>query len=250
LDLWLGKLESTNTLGEQLDRQLEQAEQQAQQLHGGSAALKHGAERVGELGIHVGRDLDEGKLEFESALQASEYVKKKILQAREVLLNLSEKSKNEELVAHGKAAGLRGFMQTMQNHAKAARARAQQLTEQAEEFAKQAEEGNAGGDAEEEGKEEAPRGPRMAGEHPGRSTLAERRAEAGVAKAKAEAAKGNGASESPGADEVETKVAKKTTKKATKKAKKVAKKKVAKRAKQPSNPEGGDGKMPWQGAEG
>lgn len=189
LDLWLGKLEVTNELGEQLDKQLQQAESTAQQLHGGSLALKAGAEKVGELGIHVTRDLEEGKLEFESALKASEYIHRKIIQAREVLLNLAEKSKADELVAHGKAAGLRGFMQTMQNHAKAAKARSQQLIAQAEELAKALEEQptEESASAPEPEAADRPRG-RMSGQHPGRSPLDERRAEAAKARAEAEAA--------------------------------------------------------------
>lgn len=195
LDLWLGKLEVTNELGEQLDKTLQRAESQAQQLHGGAAALKAGAEKVGALGVHVDRDLEEGKLDFDNALQAAEYIKKKIIQARECLLNLSEKSKSDELVAHGKVAGLREFMNTMQNHAKAARSRSEQLIAQAEELAKELEGGT-------ESKDESPPGERrrgrMAGQHPGRSPLDERRAEA--AKARAEAAKAEETAEDEIAD--------------------------------------------------
>lgn len=173
LDSWLGKLEVTNELGEKLDGDLQRAEQVAQHLHGGAAALKSGAEKIGELGTHVSRDLEEGLLEFETPLKAAEYTRKYLTRAREVLLNLAEKSKNEELVAHGKAAGLRVFMGTLQNHAKAAKARTEQLLAAAEEVQKAEE------SSEKEPDDDAPRRGRvrLPGEHPGRSSLDARRAQ-------------------------------------------------------------------------
>ena len=177
LEGFLGKLEVTNEIGEALDKQRQQAEDQAQQLLGGSAALKAGAAKVGELGVHVDRDLDEGKLQFENELAAVAYVKTYLRRAGEVLLNLAEKSKNEELVAHGRAAALRNSLEIVGRHCKSAKARAEQLVAQAEET-----EALAKGEPV-ESVEEGPRGARMPGERPGPSSLDERRAEARAAAA-------------------------------------------------------------------
>ena len=176
LEGFLGKLEVTNEIGEALDKQRQQVEDQAQQLLGGSAALKAGAAKVGALGEHISKDLEEGKLQFGTELEVAAYAKEWLSRAGEVLLNLAEKSKSEELVAHGKAAAIRSSMEVVGRHCKAAKARAEQLVAQAEEA-----EARAKGDAEptEEPVEDGPRGrARMPGERPGPSPLDDRRAQA------------------------------------------------------------------------
>ncbi len=179
LQVFIGKLEVTNEIGETLDKQLQLAENATQQLSGGSAAFKVGAEKVGALGVHVDKDLEEGKLAFASELEASAYIKKYIIRASEVLLNLAEKSKNEELVAHGRVAAIKESMEVVKKHAFAAKSRAEQIVAAQEEMAKLA--------ADPDKLAEDDRGARMPGQHPGRSSLDERRAERDAAKAQAAA---------------------------------------------------------------
>jgi hypothetical protein len=175
LEGFLGKLEVTNEIGEALDKQRQRAEDQAQQLLGGSMALKAGALKVSELGKHVDKDLDEGNLQFGSELEFASYVKTYLRKAGEVLLNLAERSKSEELVAHGKAAAHRESLELIGRHCKSAKARADQLVAAAEALANP---------EQAEAPEEGPRGgARMPGERPGPSTLNERRAEARAASA-------------------------------------------------------------------
>ena len=173
LDAFLGKMAVTNEIGEQLDKQLEQANNQAQQFFGGSAALKVGANKVSALGEHVDKDLEEGKLLVTTELEVAALIKKYLLRANEVLLNLAEKSKSEELVANGKVVAIRQNLELVQRHCVAAKSRAEQLMAAAEERRKAAEESPTG---EEPVAEDRHR--RVAGTHPGRSSLDERRAEA------------------------------------------------------------------------
>jgi len=208
LDGFLGKLEVTNEIGEALDKQLQHAEDQAQQLFGGCAALKIGANKVSGLGEHVSKDLEEGKLQFASELEAAEYVKTYLRRASDVLLNLAERSKSDELVAHGKASAIRNTMEMVGRHCKSAKARAEQLVAAAQEA-----EALAKGE-DPEPSEDTPRGPRTpraSGERPGPSPLDERRAEAAAERAK----KGTEAPSKPQA--AKKKVAKKKTKKVAKK---------------------------------
>jgi hypothetical protein len=167
---FLGKLEVTNEIGELLDKQLQLAEGQAQQYIGGSASFRLGAVKVGELGIHIDKDLEEGKLSFESELAAASYMKSYLRKASEVLLNLAEKSKNEELIAHGKVAALRESMEVVKKHCLSAKSRVEQLLAAAQEAAKEAETGVSE-------VEVADRRNRRPGQHPGPSSLDARRAE-------------------------------------------------------------------------
>ncbi len=180
LQVYLGKLDVTNEIGETLDKQLQLAENTAQQFAGGSQALRHGAAKVGELGVHVDKDLEEGKLQFTTELEVAAYIKRYITRAGEVLLNLAEKSKNEELVHHGRVAAIRESMEIVKKHCTSAKARAEQIVAAQEEMAKMM----AGGAP----PAEAPvdRGARLPGQHPGPSSLADRRAERDAAKARAE----------------------------------------------------------------
>lgn len=181
LDGFLGKLEVTNEIGEALDKQLQLAESQVQQYVGGNSALRMGAVKVGELGVHVDKDLNEGKLNFETELVASAYIKGYIRKASEVLLNLAEKAKSEELIAHGRVASIKESMEVVKKHCTVAKARAEQLVAQTQEAAKEAVEGPS----------EAPEGDRRnrrPGQHPGPSSLDERRAERDAARAGAPSA--------------------------------------------------------------
>lgn len=179
---FLGKLEVTNEIGELLDKQLQLAEGQAQQYVGGSSALRLGAVKVGELGTHIDKDLEEGKLSFESELAAASYMKSYLRKASEVLLNLSEKSKNEELIAHGKVAALRESMEIVKKHCVSAKARVEQLLAAAQEAAKEAAQETAEGGS----YVEIDRRNRRPGQHPGPSSLDERRAERDAARAQAD----------------------------------------------------------------
>jgi prophage DNA circulation protein len=171
LDGFLGKLEVTNEIGEQLDKQLQHAEAQVQQYIGGSSALRLGAVKVGELGVHIDKDLQEGKLAFESELVAVAYVKGYLRKASECLLNLSEKSKTEELIAHGKTAALKESLEIVKKHAVVAKSRTEQLLAAMEEVAKEASGGISQDDL------SGDRRNRRSGQHPGPSSLDARRAE-------------------------------------------------------------------------
>lgn len=175
----LGKLEVTNEIGETLDKQLQHAENTTQQLAGGSASLRLGAVKVGELGAHVDKDLQEGKLSFESELVAAAYVKGFIRKASEVLLNLSDKTKSEELVSHGRVAAMKESLEIVKKHCVNAKARAEQIVAAHEELAKI----EAGNISEYEATD---RRNRLPGQHPGPSSLDDRRAERDAAKAAAE----------------------------------------------------------------
>lgn len=175
----LGKLEVTNEIGETLDKQLQHAENTTQQLAGGSASLRLGAVKVGELGVHVDKDLQEGKLAFESELVAAAYVKGFLRKASEVLLNLADKTKSEELVSHGRVAAIKESLEIVKKHCVNAKARAEQLVAAHEELAKI----EAGNVPEEVGD----RRNRLPGQHPGPSSLDDRRAERDAARAAAEA---------------------------------------------------------------
>lgn len=178
LDGFLGKLEVTNEIGEQLDKQVEAAEHQVQQYIGGSSALRLGAVKVGELGIHVDKDMNEGKLVFENELAVSAYIKSYLRKASEVLLNLAEKSKTEEMIAHGRVSALKESLEIVRKHAITARARSEQIIAAMEEAAKEAQNPDSIPST-----EEADRGSRRPGQHPGPSSLDERRSERDVQKA-------------------------------------------------------------------
>jgi hypothetical protein len=190
LDGFLGKLEVTNEIGETLDKQLQLAESQVQQYVGGNSALRMGAIKVGELGVHVDKDLNEGKLSFESELVAAAYIKGFIRKAGEVLLNLADKAKSEELVAHGRVASFKESLEVVKKHCTVARARAEQLVAQAQEAAKEVVEGPSEA-------QEGDRRNRRPGQHPGPSSLDERRAEQTTAKASTEVSSMGGSSEPP-----------------------------------------------------
>lgn len=223
LDGFLGKLEVTNEIGEVLDKQLQQAEDQAQQLFGGCAALKMGASQIGKLGEHVDKDLDEGRLQFSTELEAAAYVKSYLRKAGEVLRNLADKSKSEELVAHGKGAAVRESMALVGRHCKAAKARAEQLMAAAVEIQARAD------GKKPESPEEGPRGgPRMPGERPGPSTLDERRAEAAAERAKK--ASESSQAEIPLSAEPAPEPSVKKVKKKAKAKKKTTKKKTSRKA--------------------
>jgi len=177
LQVFLGKLEVTNEIGEQLDEQLQRVENTVQQLVGGGAALRLGANKVGELGSHVDRDLEAGKLQFTSELEVAAYVKKYIIRANEVLLNLAEKSKSDELVAHGKAAALKESMAVVKRFCTSAKSRAEQIVAANEELAKMAAAAGVDPAAVPAAVPAVDRGARLPGQHPGPSSLAERRAE-------------------------------------------------------------------------
>lgn len=179
----LGKLEVTNEIGETLDKQLQHAENTTQQLAGGSASLRLGAVKVGELGVHVDKDLQEGKLAFESELVAAAYVKGFLRKASEVLLNLADKTKSEELIAHGRVSALKESLEIVKKHCVNAKARAEQIVAAAQEAAKEAAQEAAEGGS----YVEIDRRNRRSGQHPGPSSLDDRRAERDAARAAAEA---------------------------------------------------------------
>jgi hypothetical protein len=187
LDQWLGKLEGHNEIGEALTGQLQKAEDEVQQFLGGQAALKLSAEKVGALGAVVDQDLNNGKLSFDSELKAAEYVKKMIIRAREVALNLAEGAKAKEIAAAGKVAALKESREVVLKHTMAAKARAEQLQAAQEEARRAAQTVQEGSDSPGNDKaEEAPkesRQPRVSGQHPGRSSLDDRRAEAAKGRA-------------------------------------------------------------------
>jgi len=172
LDGILGKLEVANEIGEQLDKQLQAAENQVQQYIGGSSALRLGAVKVSELGIHIDKDLAEGKLAFDSELTAVSYVKSYLRKASECLLNLSEKSKTEEMISHGKTAALKESLEIVKKHAIVAKSRTEQLLAAMEEAAKEAMSPDAIPST-----SELDRRNRRPGQHPGPSSLDARRAE-------------------------------------------------------------------------
>jgi len=188
LHAFLGRLEVTNEIGETLDKQLQRAEDITQQFHGASEALKAASEKVTELGLHVDKDLQEGKISFASDLEIVAYVKRYILRAGDALSNLSLKYKNDELVASGKAVALKEAMGVVKNHCVTAKARAEQIMAAETELAKLAEKGEQPAETRGEG--------RLSGTHPGPSSLAERRAERDRLKAEQAAA------EAPEAPEV------------------------------------------------
>jgi hypothetical protein len=172
LNGFLGKLEVANEIGEQLDKQFQQAEAQVQQYVGGSSALRLGAVKVGELSVHIDKDLAEGKLVFDSELAAVSYMKSYLRKASECLLNLAEKSKTEELISHGKTAALKESLEIVKKHAVSAKARTEQILAAMEEAAKEAANPDAVPST-----EEMDRRNRRPGQHPGPSSLDERRAE-------------------------------------------------------------------------
>jgi hypothetical protein len=178
LDGFLGKLEVTNEIGEQLDKQLQQAENLVQQYIGSSSALRLGAVKIGELGTHIDKDLAEGKLVFDSELTAVSYMKSYLRKASECLLNLSEKSKTEELIAHGKTAALKESLEIVKKHAVVAKSRTEQILAAMEEAAKEAANPDAIPST-----SEVDRHNRRPGQHPGPSSLDERRAERDAANA-------------------------------------------------------------------
>lgn len=182
IDGFLAKLEVANEIGEQLDKQLQAAENQVQQYIGGSSALRLGAVKVGELGTHIDKDLGEGKLAFDSELAAAAFIKSYLRKASECLLNLSEKSKTEELIAHGKTAALKESLEIVRKHAIVAKSRTEQIIAAMEEAAKEAASPDAIPST-----SETDRRNRRPGQHPGPSSLDERRTERDALKVQAEA---------------------------------------------------------------
>jgi hypothetical protein len=183
LDQWLGKLEAHNEIGEALTQRLQKAEEEVQQYVGGRTALKAAAEKVGALGAIVEADLNEGKLSFDSELKAAEYVKRTIIRAREILLNLADGTQSREIASAGKVSALKESRELVLRHCLTAKARAEQLTAAAKEIEEQLNQPPSDEDGEADIKE--PRQPRASGQHPARSSLDERRAQAALERARA-----------------------------------------------------------------
>ncbi len=185
MDQWLGKLEGHNEIGKALTDQLQKAEDEVQQFIGGQRALKVTAEKVGALGAVVEEDLNAGKLNFDSELKASEYVKRMIVRAREAILNLADGAKSKEIAAAGKVSALTESRKIVMQHVLAAKARAEQLQAAKEEAALVVKESLE--------KEQTTKGRRrISGQHPGNSSLDARRDEAAKEKAPVERAKPRG----------------------------------------------------------
>jgi len=168
LDQWLGKLEAHNEIGEALTQRLQKAEEEVQQYVGGRTALKAAAENVGALGAIVEADLNEGKLSFDSELKASEYIKKTIIRAREILLNLADGAQSREIAAAGKVSALKESRELVLRHCLTAKARAEQLTAAAKEVEEQLR--HPAPEGEEDASVKEPRQPRASGQHPARSS--------------------------------------------------------------------------------
>lgn len=173
LDQWLGKLEGHNEIGEALTKQLQSAEDEVQQFVGGQAALKLAAEKVGNLGAIVSEDLESGKLNFDSELKASEYIKRMVIRAREVILNLSEGAKAKEVASAGKVSALKESREVVMRHTLVAKARAEQLQAAAEEALTVISDTALPSEFPKKSRRS-----RASGEHPGPSSLASRRDEA------------------------------------------------------------------------
>lgn len=180
LDQWLGKLEGHNEIGEALTAQLQKSEEEVQQFIGGRQAFKVGSEKVGALGAVVDEDLNTGKLSFASELEAAAYAKKTIIRATEILLNLCEGAQSKEIAAAGKVAALKESRDVVMRHCVVAKARADQLKAAKEELEAAAEAVEEPTEAEPpKAAEEATRGrERLPGQHPGRSSLDDRRQKA------------------------------------------------------------------------
>lgn len=185
LDQWLGKLEGHNEIGEALTAQLQKSEEEVQQFIGGRQAFKVGSEKVGALGAVVDEDLNTGKLSFASELEAAAYAKKTIIRATEILLNLCEGAQSKEIAAAGKVAALKESRDVVMRHCMVAKARADQLKAAKEELEAAAEAVEEPTEAEPpKAAEEATRGrERLPGQHPGRSSLDDRRQEAAAQEA-------------------------------------------------------------------
>ena len=116
-----GRLDVSNDLGEQLDKQAELAEAEVQQRVGQAFAYRDGAEKVRLLHTHIDKDFEEGKLKGISDLEGVSTVKLYVTRACEALLNLAERAKAEHLVANGKAAQARQAVEVVQRYAKVAK---------------------------------------------------------------------------------------------------------------------------------
>lgn len=166
-----GKVELSGELGETLDKTLEQANNEAEQRRGMRHAYKDAGEKVKALHDHVSREMAEEKLplSFDTQAEAASYIKRWINRAVEICNNLGDKAQSDLLIANGKAAALRQAVEVVQRHHNAAVARHNQLTAPPEEDEEEPE-------SESEGKQR--RRERRPGQHPGRSSLDERRTEA------------------------------------------------------------------------
>lgn len=163
LEVIQGKVEVTGQIGEKTDEALAQAEREAHQREGATAAFAAAAKAVASLHKHVDEDRDADKLpvSFDSELEAASYIKKWITRGVELCLNLKERSQSETLVANGKVVALKDAVAIVQRYHDTAVSRVKQLTAPDEEP----------DDPETEDEVKERRRARKSGEHPGPSRI-------------------------------------------------------------------------------
>lgn len=205
LERVLGKVEVSGQIGDKLDEVLKAAEGEVHQRKGMQAGCQLSAKAVVGLLPHVDKDFEEGDLEGLNALEIQGLVKKWLVRASESIENLYQRAKAEEMVAHGKVVAMETAVTVVKRYHDSAAARHTQLT--------------APPEPDDEGEE---RKGRRSGEHPGVSSLDERRAQAARAKA--------AQYDAEAAEKVADTAAKTAAKKAPAKKKRAVKKRAPKKA--------------------
>lgn len=179
LEALTAKVDLTGDLGETYDQMLQAAEREAYGREGAEKVLKAAAKLVLKLHEHVDKDLEEDNLPKQE-LQIAGYAKRYVTLASESLLNLAEKMEAEKFVAHGKLAALKSVVAVVQrHHDSAVTVKKQVETELSQAVAGQ----ELNGDARPTVRGAA----RASGQHPGPSSLEERRAKGKRLKAERQA---------------------------------------------------------------
>jgi len=112
------KVDLAKTLGSQYSEMVRAAEKDQLRQEGARDALKLAARRVGDLGLHVDKDLEEGKLsasDMKDPKKVEEFIKRFIKRAVGVLDNLATTAEVARTVANGRAKGLQAAEEVVKN---------------------------------------------------------------------------------------------------------------------------------------
>ena len=168
LEQFAAKAQVTGDLGDKLDKDLENSQAEVHRLQGGYLYLKECAQKLASVAENIRKDFEEGKFESKDAKSIHDLLLDYNRKAIECVLNFSELKKSEGLAASGKMVGIKESLQLVKKHHLAATARASQITQAIESDEQPIDEQKA----------KESRKSRSIGEHPGQSSLDERRAEA------------------------------------------------------------------------
>lgn len=148
LDKSRTKIDLTKVLGAQFANMSEEAGKDQLRQEAARDALKLAAQRVGELGLHVTKDLDEGVLspsDLKDPKTVEIFIKKYIKRAVGVLDNLATSAEVARMIANGREKGVAAAEQVVRTMCEAEIAKLQEIERQLQAGELTVEEVRAGG---------------------------------------------------------------------------------------------------------